>query len=405
MLNGLINETVEKRAALNAVTPDTSSASLRAQARRDLPEINPVLCAERDAAEMKYNRMSANHTLALAFGIPLLALSFALLAANEKAIFGAYATSNTTLNPFGRVMILWTIASLIALPIYYFVIYKGYVSARETFTRIEQVLIAARLSTPEARRQYFREELFRLSSKAARVFFGDEKRFAEASGWSEKAGNILDGAEGTAGLNVVQSCLNSLNELVTREEQEQKDENRWQYAAIAVMVLYFAGLALSGLYISHNQEEFKTLILGVPRSVIIWGAAGSLAAILYRFYTEQGRIRFAAEFRWLIARPIIGIIMGAVVYLALKSGMILVTAQESAQATVMAGFEPRMEAFWIIAFLAGFSDKFYLGVIDLLVARTVRTEEVDSNTVVTEIERIPEAQGNGSSQNGDGKKS
>ena len=32
-----------------------------------------------------------------------------------------------------------------------------------------------------------------------------------------------------------------------------------------------------------------------------------------------------------------------------------------------------------------------IGVIDLLVARTVRSEEVDSNTVVTEKERIPDA--------------
>jgi hypothetical protein len=49
------------------------------------------------------------------------------------------------------------------------------------------------------------------------------------------------------------------------------------------------------------------------------------------------------------------------------------------------------EAFCIVAFLAGFSDKFYLGVIDLLVARTVKSEEVVQNIVVTQKERIPDS--------------
>jgi hypothetical protein len=45
----------------------------------------------------------------------------------------------------------------------------------------------------------------------------------------------------------------------------------------------------------------------------------------------------------------------------------------------------------MVAFLAGFSDKFYLGVIDLLVARTIKSEEKDRNTKVTKTQRIPES--------------
>jgi hypothetical protein len=131
-------------------------------------------------------------------------------------------------------------------------------------------------------------------------------------------------------------------------------------------------------------------LFGVPVGVILWGAAGSLAAILYRFYTEQGRIRFATEFRWLIARPIIGIIMGGVVFIALTSGLVLLMSSPSS--TDAASALPHKEAFWIVAFLAGFSDKFYLGVIDLLVARTVKSEEKDQNTKVTKTQRIPESE-------------
>jgi len=84
------------------------------------------------------------------------------------------------------------------------------------------------------------------------------------------------------------------------------------------MVIYVAGLAVSASRINFQTSPLQ--LFGVPVGVILWGAAGSLAAILYRFYTEQGRIRFATEFRWLIARPIIGIIMGGVVFIALNLG-------------------------------------------------------------------------------------
>jgi len=335
-------------------------------------------------AEKKFKAAADRHTAALAFGIPGLVLSFVLLATCQHHLFGQ-ASSLPPVTFFWRIMILWTVATLIAAPIYYFVFRKGYSTAKDALLNEQQLYKGTRLSTQSGRIQFFREELFRLSSKATQVFYGDEKRFTLASRWAAKAGNVLDGTDTTAALSSVQSYLNSLDELVSREEREQNEETRWQKWAIAVMFLYVGGLVISALLTNKNPKLLEAEVFGVPLSVILWGAAGSLAAILYRFYTEQGQIRFAAEFRWLIARPIIGIIMGAVVYLALVSGLILVSPSEPAG---VAG--ERMKVFWIISFLAGFSDKFYLGVIDLLVARTVSSKEIDSNTVITQKERIPE---------------
>ncbi|MDT7806643.1 MAG: hypothetical protein QOJ70_456 [Acidobacteriota bacterium] len=346
-------------------------------------------------AESRYAAASDSHTSALAYGIPALVVSFVALAAYQEKLFGL-APSLPTTGFYARIAILWIVVTLLASPIYYFVFRKSYITAKDDLWKEQQSYVAMRRSTEAGRRQYSREELFRLSSKAARVFFGDEQRFTVASKWAEKAGNILDGTDTTATLSAVQSYLNSLNELVTREEREQNEENRWQNWAIAVMFLYVSILVVSALFTNKSPKLLEAAVFGVPLSVILWGAAGSLAAILYRFYTEQGQIRFAAEFRWLIARPIIGIIMGAVVYLALISGMVLVSTNGAGAASGTPvspdGIVPapgiRMEAFWIIAFLAGFSDKFYLGVIDLLVARTVRSREIDSNTIITEKERI-----------------
>ena len=152
------------------------------------------------------------------------------------------------------------------------------------------------------------------------------------------------------------------------------------------LFVYIGGLAFAARidFVSENPR----LIFGVPSSVLLWGAAGSLAAILYRFYTKYGDIRFATEFRWLIARPFIGIIMGGVVYIALNSGLVLLaTGGAGSNATPTTGIHN--QAFWIVAFRAGFSDKFYLGVIDLLVERTGSTKQPNTNTVITEIQQSP----------------
>jgi hypothetical protein len=378
VIDSLINDQISRcNEAQDGITPAGVNGNSRADPlREELAAIQSRITE----AEDKLDQASKARTSALAFGIPLLILFYVLLAINEDKLFG-YAPDLREVLRFEtlRFLSLWAVATLLAVPIYYFIFRKRYITAKDDLQREQRAYIALRLSTEAGRRQYFREELFRLTSIAARVFFGDQQRFAVASRLAETAGSILDGTK-AANLGVVQSCLNSLDELVGREEREQKEERSWQNWAIAVMFLYVGVLIVSAVLTNNNPALLKAAVFGVPLSVIIWGAAGSLAAILYRFYTEQGQIRFAAEFRWLIARPIIGIVMGAVVYLALYSGLVLVSPAPADNT--------RMEAFWIIAFLAGFSDKFYLSVIDLLVARTVRTQEIDSNTVITQKERI-----------------
>lgn len=341
-------------------------------------------------AETAYGVVSTERTTALAYGIPLFSVSLAVIAGQTTVIF-RWLKLVDSLSFRVQVLLLWLLAGMIVVPLYYFIFAKRLARASEKLSKAEEAYVSMRLATLDGRKEYFREELFKLSSKASRVFFGDEKRFSEASQFAAAAGNGLDNARSTGELSIVQSYINSLRELVSREEREQKEERYWQYAAIAIMIVYVAALIFAARidFVSPTPRY----LFGVPQSVILWGAAGSLAAILYRFYTEQGQIRFATEFRWLIARPIIGIIMGGVVYVALNSGLVLLTTSSAAQttATAAANSTININSFWIVAFLAGFSDKFYLGVIDLLVARTVKSEEVNKNTVVTKIERIPES--------------
>jgi hypothetical protein len=222
--------------------------------------------------------------------------------------------------------------------------------------------------------------LVKIANKIGRVFFGNQERYEQATNWHKESVDLLDkfDSESTSiSLSEVQFRLGLIDELVFREEKEQQEQRRWQYVAVFIMMVYIIGIAVVTLYIDASQSNRPTPIFSLPLSVVMWAATGSLAAILYRFYTEQSRIRLAAEVRWLIARPIIGIIMGAIVYFTVVSGLILLGASPGAAERASNDPMPvgRMEVYWIIAFLAGFSDKFYLGIINLLVEKTFRVED------------------------------
>jgi hypothetical protein len=408
---GLMPESLPAKDAAAGNGQGVEPADLEGQAGQSAPSTNGAAAkadkaqvvggakfdeSDREDAEKQLNTLLSTRARILASGVPLFLLLLASLAKYSAQIFSVIDPG--VLSPLGRFLTLWVIAIGIAGSFYYFSFHVRVKDARNRLSNIEETLLVARLSSTHGRLSYYRERLFRLTAKTARVFFDETPRQEQASRWRRMAGDALDevsASASTAGLSDVETYLNSLDELINREEREIKEQRLWQVTAVLIIIMYITGLGVAVFFTNAALSDRPTPIFHVPLSVIMWGAAGSLAAILYRFYTEQGRIRFASEIRWLIARPMIGIIMGAVVYLALASGLVILGNAPAANAAtppteipVQAG---RLEVFWVIAFLAGFSDKFYLGVIDLLVARTVKSEEVGPHKIIQEKERIPAA--------------
>ena len=113
-------------------------------------------------------------------------------------------------------------------------------------------------------------------------------------------------------------------------------------------------------------------VLGIPLSVLLWSAIGSLAAILYRFYKHQitDLVQVELEVNWLIARPVLGIIMGIVSYLLIIAGLFVFGS-----ATPVGDQSTKPQLLWVAAFLAGFSDKFWEGFIAKLVGRDEKTDK------------------------------
>lgn len=176
-----------------------------------------------------------------------------------------------------------------------------------------------------------------------------------------------------------------------------QDRLRDNYTVAAVLV--YIGLVV-GLFawliwrIStlpiEEQLAFETLelpLIGIPAAVITWSLIGSFAAMLIRFNREPV-YNFGYTVKWLLTRPVQGVILGAAVYIVLVSGLFVLTGD----AAPVSGDGPTGEIVLVISFLVGFSDRFADTVFDSLLQRFSKPEreEAEDSTASVLEEVLPE---------------
>jgi len=245
-----------------------------------------------------------------------------------------------------------------------------------------------KLLDPQVRLENLYQDYRKIAEASGRVFFESTKRYEVAQKWRRDIGSHLEHlrqnpAVVTELLNEVQYLLGSFKEIIDREKREQKGQKLWQIFNIIVIIVYIAGLTVIMSSASTQAESNNNAVsvpyvpyISVPVWALIWGALGSLSAILYKFYIVKRRVKFSIEFQWLIARPIIGILMSAVAYLAVTSGLILLGSESSSPSAKELSVSDNATRFTaIVCFLAGFSDRVYLGIINLLVSKTLSLEK------------------------------
>ena len=267
--------------------------------------------------------------------------------------------------------------------------------------RKKEELERTTLLQPQARLESLYRDYRKIADASGRVFFESTKRYRVAQKWRREIGNYLErlrqnSSEQAELLNEVQYLLGSLKEIIDRELSEQRGQRLWQGFNLFIIFCYVTALAAIISLVQPDSGPSSTIFIphiSVPLWALIWGALGSLSAILYKFYIIKRRVRFSIEFQWLIARPIIGILMSAVAYIAVKSGLVLVGAEDSVVSTdvsvVSTDVSENSTRFTaIVCFLAGFSDRVYLGIIDLLVSKTLGLESDDeeSSTLSTSLD-------------------
>lgn len=157
---------------------------------------------------------------------------------------------------------------------------------------------------------------------------------------------------------------------IAKEQQIQRGENRLRWIVPVLVIVYVVAI-VTVIAFGGTASQSEIPVIGIPLPIIVWSAIGSVSAILFRFYTHQpGRI--SDEIRWLVARPIIGIVMGALSYIAILSGLIIFG---TATGTNLNADNARPQLLWVVAFLGGFSDKFFETIIDAVVGKLSNQKE------------------------------
>lgn len=286
---------------------------------------------------------------------------------------------------------VWLVTAAVAVAVYYFVLLPPLQRALRLLSNTRARL---RARSDPGRTLYLEDELVRLSGKTAHVFFDDQSRekYEKAKYWHTKALEILEQSKSSGdtavkgkkrGLADVEDLISSVEELINREEYEQRHQRIWRNTSAVMVLLYSATLLV--LLINREPWGLAGLTrsgLGVPFSVLLWGAVGSVAGILYRLYTVEKRVKLQDEVRWLIARPVVGVIMSALAFFAIRAGLVLLDVADPALlVTDPTLLEPDgnsntaiPDIYLVVAFLAGFSDRFYLAVVNRLVGQVASQE-------------------------------
>lgn len=169
------------------------------------------------------------------------------------------------------------------------------------------------------------------------------------------------------GISLVKDNAAQVEALLNSYQQTVNYRRRARAIAVLVSVLSLAGIGYFLYMAQANGMKGETTlpVLGVPSCVLLWSVIGSFAAILYRF-SNSGDRELEDPLRWLFSRPLTGIIMGAITFLVLRAGMLTMAPAPDANTVAKLGTN---EIMWLVAFLAGFSDRFADGLLKSLVGR------------------------------------
>jgi hypothetical protein len=181
--------------------------------------------------------------------------------------------------------------------------------------------------------------------------------------------------------------------IIEELEKAAKKERLLQSRVLLILLIYTAVITAI-LILGGNVLTSSTVIplLGIPVPIVLWSALGSLGNMLYKYYKQgRGTGDIENELKWVWACPIVGILMGAVVYLVVISGLTVIGVTAT-QTNVL----PKSELLWLFSFLGGFSDGIFEGVIRKIGLMTI--SETSDNTQV--LEKILEAYAKDSEANG-----
>jgi len=205
----------------------------------------------------------------------------------------------------------------------------------------------------------------RLGIQRVRDQISDPNNKLIVENWSNEADagyELLKLAREQGDYQAAQQQYTLLLEISRRTEELKKEENKakekagWLVLIFVIISMITLLVVIVGLHFSGLDKE-SIPILGLPYSVVAWSAIGSIAAMLYQFLNRP--VSQLETMKWLVARPIQGILMGSFLYFVIAGGIIVLTNREAPigpEEAIRSAVKPELAA--VIAFLGGFSDRF-----------------------------------------------
>jgi uncharacterized protein YqgV (UPF0045/DUF77 family) len=207
--------------------------------------------------------------------------------------------------------------------------------------------------------------LKRLTSCQNRILFevSESELVSKLVPFVIEQGVCIFGAKTTAELTIVEMNIDQIQSVLNRNLELKRQRQHARMLVVAFNLIAISVLA--ALCYFHADKivsgDERVPLLGIPWTIVLWSGIGSLGAMLYRF-NKSADAELADPLRWCFTRPLTGVLMGIVAYLALKvGGLVLDPATKSAVNSP--------ELLWVVAFLAGFSDKFSDAVLRTLSGR------------------------------------
>lgn len=143
---------------------------------------------------------------------------------------------------------------------------------------------------------------------------------------------------------------------------KDKTSKRTSFYIVFMVFYVFIGLLLIVSvtdffdFVKSDQSIYDVKVLEIPISVWLWSSAGSFTSMLFKAWNEPFYEHTEAV-RWILARPVVGVAMGAVSFLLIKSGLLVFGGAKEVSTP---------ELISVVAFIAAFSDKWSITLLDKL---------------------------------------
>jgi hypothetical protein len=232
------------------------------------------------------------------------------------------------------------------------------------------------------------EILGRLTKCQTRILFeiADVDLLAKVGPFSIEQMTLAYKASAEVQFSEIEFGISQMESLLSRNQDAKiTRRSRRSTAVVVTTVALIALVVVLGVgYHSGWTAETAVPILQIPVPVLIWSFIGSLGAMLYRFNTFADA-EMGDPLRWSFTRPLTGILMGIIAYMAFKAGVLLLSPSHpeatTGAAAKLATTDSQQQLLWLASFLAGFSDRFADSVLRSLTGRLGGDKQADLVTL------------------------